>query len=78
MKIIREKNGYLLSDLLEDLKDICEDNGSENVLPHTSTLKKRLAKEFPEELGFYPVGRYVIVHSSDMNPCDYTVCHTQG
>jgi len=38
IKIIREKNGYLLTDLLEDLKNMSEENGTDSVVSHTSTL----------------------------------------
>ena len=44
IKIIREKNGYLLTDLLEDLKNMSEENGTDSVVSHTSTLKKSWLK----------------------------------
>ena len=55
-----------------------EENGTNSVVSHTSTLKQKLAKDVPEELSFYPVGCYVVVHSSDMTPCDYTVSTLKG
>ena len=39
IKKVREKNEYLLTDLLEDLKNMSEENGTDSVVSHTSTLK---------------------------------------
>ena len=44
----------------------------------TSVLKKRLASEFEDTLGFYSTGRVVIVYSSDMNPLEYTAATLKG
>ena len=72
-KNIREKNAYLLNELLKEIIDISEDKDVGCPVGSTSVLKKRLASEFQDRLGFYSTGRVVIVYSSDMNPLEYTL-----
>ena len=49
----------LLRDLLEDIKRFCEYHGTEeSVITITRTLKKKIIDTFPEEISFYPNGKY--------------------
>ena len=76
--IVHQKNGYLLSELLKDYQNICDEDDSEPLISETRSLKRRLLTEFPEELGFYPTGRQVIVHATDMNPCEFSAATLRG
>ena len=78
MKVLREKNAYLLRELLEDLKNMSEENGVIPIVKHTVELKRRILEEFEDKISFYPTGRQVIVYSSDVNPCDYSESTLKG
>ena len=49
------------------------------LVPHfealnTSTsLKRKIIETFHEEILFYPNGKYLIVYSGDVNPCQFIV-----
>ena len=78
IKVLRERNAYLLRELLEDLRSMSEENGVVSVVKHTVELKRRILEEFEEKIGFYPTGRQVIVFSSNVNPCDYSEATLKG
>lgn len=78
IKILRKKEAFLLHQLLNDVKVISEGNGVNAVVTNTATLRRKLAEEFGEDIGFFPTGRYVIVHSSLMNPCEYSITTLEG
>ena len=44
----------------------------------TKALRRFLHQHFEEELSFYLSGKYVIVHASSVNPCDYSLAPRQG
>ena len=50
----------------------------ETAIKYTVDLKRKLIAEFNESMSFFPSGKYVIVHSSDANPCQYGVAFLQG
>ena len=41
------------------------------------TKKRKLIAEFDESISFFPSGKYVLVHSSDTNACQYGVAFLQ-
>ena len=55
-----------------------EEHGICPPINHTSALKKKIANEFPERIGFYSTVHQVIVYSNDMNPLDYTAATIKG
>ena len=78
-KIIRDKAAFLLNELLEDVKVLSDEEGLPcPPISHTSTLKRRLIKEFNEALSFFPNGKFLLVHSSDVNPCQYAIAALHG
>ena len=78
-RIICGKEAFSFSDLLEDVKLLCEKNGSEeSIIRKTRTLKRKIIDTFPEEISFYPNEKYLIVHSSDVNPSQYIVAVPKG
>ena len=72
--IIYGKEDLLLSDLLEDIKHFCKKNGTEeSIITIVRTLRRKIIDTFPGEISFYPNGKYLIVHSNDVNPCHQLV-----
>ena len=70
--IIYGKEALLLSDLLEDIKRPCEKNGIEEyIITIARTLKRKIIDTFPEEISFCTNGKYLTVHSNDVNLCHY-------
>ena len=78
-KIIREKCAYLLNELLEDICIISDEQGLE-VPPFTNTrsLKHFIIKKHEDNISFFPKGKYLLVHASEMNPCEYTLATLYG
>ena len=67
--ILHHNSAFLLNDPLLDIKNITMEYGREiPPITNTENLKRRLISQFPEELSFFPNGKYVIVHASDINP----------
>ena len=77
-KILKEKCAYFLHELHKDLGDICNDIGLDAIITCTKSLKRALEKEFGDSLGYQTVSKFVIVYSSDTNPCDYAVATLDG
>ena len=78
IKIVRKKEAFLLHHLLGDVEMDSEEAGVDSVVTSTATLKRRLTEEFGDDIGFFPTGKYVIVHSSSINPCEYSVATLKG
>ena len=73
------KKAFLLNDLLEDIKCLCEENGiKESLITNTRTLKRKIIDTLPGEISFYTNGKYFIIHSGDVNPCQYIVAVLKG
>ena len=73
-KIIREKCAFLLNELLEDIS-VISDGQSLDVPPFTNTrsLKRFIIDKFEEHISFFPLGKYLLVHASEMNLSEYTL-----
>ena len=55
--------------LLRDIKRLCEKNSiEESIITIVRTLKRKIIDTFPEEISFYPNGKYLIIYSNDTNP----------
>ena len=79
IKVIRDKFAYLLHELLNDVKLLSEEHGlSQPLFGDTYTLKRKIIERFPNEIDFFPQGKFRIVHASDINPCKYAVNVLQG
>ena len=53
--IVHEKDGFLLSNLLEDIKCLSELNRlTEPIISNTRTLKRRIIGKFSDDISFYP------------------------
>ena len=74
------KDAFLFSSLLEDIKTLIELNGlMEPIIWNTRTLKrKRFINKFSDDISFYPKVKYLIVHSSNFDPCEYVVAILRG
>ena len=67
-----ERKLFSISDLLEDIKCLRQEDGiEESIITITRTLKRKMIDTFPEEISLYPHGKYLIVQSSNANPCQY-------
>ncbi len=78
IKILRKKHAFLLHDMLADIKSFSEEQDIAPVINHTVALKRDLIAEFGEDIAFFPSGKYIIVHASNMNPCQYSIATLQG
>ena len=76
--VIYDKSAFLLSNLLKEFNELCVEQRVNNFINNTRTLKRTLVDKFGEELGFYSVSRYVIVFSTDVHPCEYSVATLKG
>ena len=78
-RIICGKEAFLISDLLEDIKCLRQENGiEESIITITRTLKRKMIDTFPEEISLHPNGKYLTVQSSNVNPCQYIVAVLNG
>ena len=72
--MIHQKEVFLLSDLLDEIKPLTTENKSENALiTNTRALKRKISKQFPDYISYYNKAKYLILYSSHMNPCEYTI-----
>ena len=71
-RILHEEDAFLLSDVLEDIKRLSKLNElAEPIISNIRTLKRRIIDKFSDDISFYPKDKYLIVHSSDINTCEY-------
>ena len=67
-KVIKDQETYILTELLEDLKEISEDHDLLNPpISKTFNLKQKLIGKFGESIDFHVVDRRLIVHASGVN-----------
>ena len=78
LSIVTNGGAYLLNELLHDWFLHCEDRGVVSKINHTHHLKREIKEHFPDSLGFFKTGRYVIVYSQFTNPCEYSVNTLMG
>ena len=59
---------------ISDIKRLSNENRLEDALiTYTSTLKRKIAQRFHDNISYYNKGKYLIVHCSDMKLCECTV-----
>ena len=76
---IYKNEAYVSHELLKDVFIISETHWlDETAIKCTVDLKRKLIKKLDESISFFPSGKYVIVHSSDTNPCQYGIAFLQG
>lgn len=78
IKILGKKEAFLLHAMLADIKSFSEEYNMPPVIKHTVELKRQLIAEFSDEICFFPSGKYLIVHASSINPCQYSIAILQG
>ena len=72
------KGSFLLGDLLEDIKRLCEGNGIEEfIISVTRNLERRIIDIFLKKIHFIQ-WEILIVQSSDVNHCQYIVAVLKG
>ena len=53
-RVIYQKEAFLLSDLLDDIKRLSTENGLEDALiTNIRTLKRKIAERFPDDVSYY-------------------------
>ena len=80
-KVIRDKNAYLLSELLRDCKEISKEFGLDEApvyLRHTYRVKESLMQHFETQISFSSITKYVVVHSSEVNVVTYSFATLKG
>ena len=71
-RIICGKEAFLISDLLEYINCLRQENGvEESTITITRTLKRKMMHTFPEAISVLRIGKCFIVQSSNVNPCQY-------
>ena len=77
--ILRDKEAYLLSDLLKDVAEMSADAGlDEPAVKYSYELNDNLLERFGEDISCHRTGKQVIIHSSSVNPFHYSVATIQG
>ena len=72
--IICGKEAFLISDFLEDVKCLRQENGiRESIITIPRTLKRKIIDTFSEKISLYTNGKYFIVQSNNVNPCQFIV-----
>ena len=78
-KVIKDKEAYLVTDLLEDTENLSTENTlQEPCIKYTYELKSKLQDQFGEQISFYKGGRDLVVHPTPINPCMYVVATLNG
>ena len=77
VKILNDKNAYLLSELLNDAIYMSAEHDIEPIFNCTRSLRKYL-EDHHQDLGYYNSGKNVIVYSLYINPCLDAVSTLQG
>ena len=72
LKILHNKEAYLLSKRLKDMEAISDANGLNEI------AIKDLISEYCYQLYFFSSGKYLLVHASDINPCEYGIAALHG
>ena len=78
LNILRDENAYLLTQLLEDLIRLCDERGVATLITRTNQIRRKIEEKFEDDIGFFPSGKYIIVHSAWLNPCKYSVATLRG
>ena len=69
-KVIKDKEAYLMTDLLEDIANLSTENGlPEPCIKYTYDLKSKLQERFEEKISFYKTGKHLLVHPTSVNAC---------
>ena len=62
-----------------NISNVSEKKGiEESIILINKTLKRKIIHTFPEQISFYPNGKYLIVQSSNINPCHFIVAVLKG
>ena len=78
-RIVRDKEAYFLHELLKDVEYYSSaQNVTPAVITHSGALKQHIIANFEDEVSFFPCGKYLLVHPSDINPCTYSVATMHG
>ena len=75
------KEAFIISDLLEDIKCLRQENGIEvSIITSTRILKRKMIDAFTlsKEISLYPNGKCLIVQSSNVISCQYILAVLNG
>ena len=76
-RIVHEKDAFLLSDLVEDIKRLSElSRLTEPIILNKRTLERGIIDKFSDDISFCPKGKYLIVHNVD--PFEYVLAILKG
>ena len=77
--VIKAQEAFLLTELLEDIKEIgSDDNLNDPPITKTTTLKLRLSVKFGNSIDFHKNRKRLVVHSSTVNPLSYSAATIEG
>ena len=51
---------------------------TEPIISNTRTLKRKIIDRFSDNISVYPEEKYLIVHSSNIDPCEYVLAILKG
>ena len=77
--VLKDQEAFLLTELLEDIKEMCSDNDLDDPpITKTTTLKLRLSVNFGNSIDFHKIGKRLVMHSSTVNPLSYSAATIEG
>ena len=78
LNVVKMKTAYLLHDLLTNLHSHCAESNIAPIWKYTKSIRSKLEEKFHGNISFHRSGRHVIVHSSEINLCEYSAAAIQG
>ena len=80
-KVIKDKEAYLATDLLDEFASLSLENGlnvEQSGIKYTYELRRVLEERFGDIISFYKSGRNLIIHPTSVNPCFYATATLRG
>ena len=78
LNVIRDENAYLLTQLLADWLQLCNERHISSLITRTNQIRRKIEERFGDDVGFFPSGKYIIVPSAFLTPCTYSVATLKG
>ena len=72
-RLVHEKDAFLFSDLLEDIKRLSELSEMTEPIIEYKNIERRIIDKFSDDISIYPKDKYLIVHNSNVNLCEYVL-----
>ena len=64
--------------VLEDIKRLSELSEMTEPIIEYKNIERRIIDKFTDDISLYPKDKYLIVHSGNVNPCEYVLAILEG